>query len=413
MGERLLTVRWLLWCMIPSIALAYDIPVTHFTPVPLRITLDSLPQPHATESLAKSPKITARPARPLLHVPPGFRVSVYAEGLDHPRWLALSPEGDVLVTETPKNRIRRLHDNHGQLVITDFAIEKNGLNKPFGMAFSQSYFFLGNTDSVLRFPYKKGQMQLAGKGEKIATLPTGGHWTRNVILSPDGAWLYVAVGSASNNSEEQSPRASILRMRIDGSESSVFASGLRNPIGLAFHPVTQQLYATVNERDGLGDDLVPDYFTEVKQGGFYGWPYAYLSPKYLDPELVKNGRSLAPELAGRTITPDVLFAAHSAVMATVFSSGTSLPKHYQNGAFVAMRGSWNRSAGTGYKIVFVPFSGNQPAGYYEDFLTGFLLKPDIPETWGRPVGMVFLPDGSLLFADETGGRIFRIIADAQ
>jgi glucose/arabinose dehydrogenase len=198
-------------------------------------------------------------------------------------------------------------------------------------------------------------------------------------------------------------------MDLDGSNQQTFAWGLRNPVGLAIHPATGELYATINERDGLGDDLVPDYFTRVQQGGFYGWPYAYLTGDRLDPRQADNGRSRNPELAARTLTPDVLFQAHSAALGVQFYQGNTFPDRYRNGAFVAFRGSWNRNQGTGYKIVFVPFGAdNRPMGQYEDFVTGFLTEPSVPTTWGRPVGILALPDGSLLFTEEANGRIYRV-----
>jgi glucose/arabinose dehydrogenase len=319
------------------------------------------------------------------------------------------------VTETRQNQIRRLSDRNGDGVAEVnqvFATAENGLNIPFGMAFAGNSFFLGNTDAVLRFPYQPGQSQLTGQGEQIASLPGGGynqHWTRNVVAAPDGNKLFVSVGSQSNVTEEELPRASVQVMNLDGSGQQTFASGLRNPVGLDFHPATGELYTTVNERDGLGDDLVPDYLTRIQAGEFYGWPYAYLTSDRVDPRQVDNGRSRNPELVAKTQTPDVLFQAHSAALGLQFYDGNTFPDRYRNGAFVAFRGSWNRNQGTGYKIVFVPFgSDNRPTGVYEDFVTGFLIDASEPRTWGRPVGMLALPDGSLLFTEEANGRIYRI-----
>ncbi|MBD2597649.1 sorbosone dehydrogenase family protein [Nostoc spongiaeforme FACHB-130] len=384
-------------------------------PQPIRINLQKLPPPFATKSASKRPEIVSIPQNPVLRVPPGFQVNVFAEGLDAPRWLALTPSGDVLVTETRENRIRLLRDSNGDGVADvsqTFASADNGLNIPFGMAFAGNYFFLGNTDEVLRFPYSKGQKQLSGTGTKIADLPGGGynqHWTRNVVAAPDGKKLYVSVGSRSNVDEEELPRASVQVMNLDGSQKQTFAFGLRNPVGLDFHPVTKELYTTVNERDGIGDDLVPDYFTRIRQGEFYGWPYTYLTPNTLDPRQTANGKSKRPDLAARTRTPDVLFQAHSAALGVQFYDGKSFPEKYKNGAFVAFRGSWNRDRGTGYKVVFVPFNTQgRPQGNYEDFLTGFLLNPSTPTTWGRPVGLLVLPDGSLLVTEEANNRIYRI-----
>lgn len=390
------------------------ISTTALSPSPIRIQPANLPAPFASNSASKSPNVVSIGQNPTLRVPQGFSVNVYAENLDAPRWLALTPNGDVLVTETRQNRIRLLRDTNGDGVADvrqTFASDQNNVNMPFGMAFAGDSFFLANTDAVLRFPYTQGQ-QLTGVGKKIADLPGGGynqHWTRNVVVSPDGKKLYVSVGSQSNADEEPLPRASVQVMNLDGSNQQTFASGLRNPIGLDFHPSTNQLYTTVNERDGLGDDLVPDYLTGLKQGEFYGWPYAYLTPNKLDPRQTQNSKSKRPDLVAKTKTPDVLFQAHSAALGLQFYDGKTFPPKYRNGAFVAFRGSWNRDRATGYKVVFVPFNSNgRPLGYYEDFLTGFLLDPSVPTTWGRPVGLLVLPDGSLLLTEEANNRIYRI-----
>ncbi|MBD2005859.1 MULTISPECIES: PQQ-dependent sugar dehydrogenase [Cyanophyceae] len=384
------------------------------TPQPIRITLNNLPKPYATESASNSPNVVSVPQNPTLRVPKGFVVSVFAQGLDAPRWLTLTPNGDVLVTETRQNRIRLLRDTNGDGVADvnkTFATAQNGVNIPFGMTFAGNNFFLANTGEVRRYRYNPGQQQLNGTGQKIATLTPGGynqHWTRNVVAAPDGKKLYVSVGSRSNADEEPLPRASVQVMNLDGSNQQTFASGLRNPVGLDFHPTTGELYTTVNERDGLGDDLVPDYLTRIQQGEFYGWPYAYLAPNRLDPRQVVNGKSKRPDLVAKTKTPDVLFQAHSAALGLQFYDGKTFPEKYRNGAFVAFRGSWNRDQGTGYKVVFVPFSNGRPQSYYEDFLTGFLLNPAQATTWGRPVGLLVLPDGSLLVTEEANDRIYRI-----
>jgi glucose/arabinose dehydrogenase len=384
-------------------------------PQPIQIALEQLPQPYASDAASKPPEVVPIPSNPVLRVPQGFEVNVFADGLDRPRWLALTSNGDVLVTETRRNRILLLQDSNADGVADvrrTFANENNGLNLPFGMAFAGNSFYVGNTDAVLRFPFQNGQQQLSDRGEKITELPGQGynqHWTRNVVASPDGQRLYVSIGSRSNADEEALPRASIQVMNLDGSNRQTFASGLRNPVGLDFHPQTSALFTTVNERDQLGDDLVPDYLTQVESGEFYGWPYAYLTPDRLDPRHVKEGKSIRPDLAAKTKTPNVLFEAHSAALGLRFYNGNTFPERYRNGAFVALRGSWNRSQGTGYKIVFVPFDGSgKPQGYYEDFLTGFLLDPSVPTTWGRPVGVLVLRDGSLIFTDEANNRIYRV-----
>jgi glucose/arabinose dehydrogenase len=391
------------------------IPTQALTPQPIKIALINLPKPYATNSASKSANVVGIPQNATLNVPPGFQVNVYADNLQAPRWLALTPSGDVLVTETAANRIRLLRDTDGDGVADvnkTFATAENGVDIPFGMTFAAGSFFLGNTGAVRRFGYTNGQQQLTGTGRKIADLTPGGynqHWTRNVVASPDKTKLFVTIGSASNVDEEPLPRASIQVMNLDGSNQQTFAYGLRNPVGLDFHPTTGEPYTTVNERDGLGDDLVPDYFTRVQQGQFYGWPYAYLTPYRVDPRQTTNNRSKRPDLVAQTQTPDVLFQAHSAALGLKFYKGQTFPKQYQNGAFVAMRGSWNRNQGTGYKVVFVPFKADgRPKGYYEDFLTGFLINPSGPTTWGRPVGLLVLPDGSLLVTEEANNRIYRI-----
>ncbi len=385
------------------------------TPQPIKIELDKLPPPYASDSASKSPQVIPIPNNPQLKVPQGFQVSIFADNLDHPRWLALTPNGEVLVTETRQNRITLLKDTNNDGIADNrsiFADANNGLDIPFGMAFTENYFFLGNHNGVRRYDYQKGQAQLQGEGTLISPLPGGGyrqHWTRNVIVAPDGQKLYVSIGSRSNVDEEELPRASIQIMNLDGGEQETFASGLRNPVGLDFHPLTKELYTTVNERDGLGDDLVPDYFTRVQKREFFGWPYAYLKPQLLDPRQIRDEKSTNPQLASQTLTPDVLFQAHSAALGLQFYDGQTFPEKYHHGAFVAFRGSWNRNTGTGYKLVFIPFDENgQPKGYYEDFLTGFLVDASIPSTWGRPVGLLVLPDGSLLFTEEANGRVYRV-----
>ncbi|MGD1805555.1 PQQ-dependent sugar dehydrogenase [Dapis sp. BLCC M126] len=372
----------------------------------IRISLDSLPQPFASDSASNPADIIPVPNNPTLQVPDGFTVNVFAEDLEKPRWLAVTPTGDVLVTETPLNQIRLLRDTDGDGTADFsqiFASETNGLNQPFGMAFTEDYFYVGNTDSIVRYPYNIGDIQINGTGEKIADLPAGGHWTRNLAISENNQ-LFVSIGSLSNVSVEPLPRASVQVMNLDGSNQQTFASGLRNPVGLDFNPITGQLYTTVNERDGLGDDLVADYLTGLEQGEFYGWPYAYLSPNLEDPR--RAGEN--PNLVVQTETPDVLFQSHSAPLGLQFYDEETFPEEYQNGAFVAFRGSWNRQEPTGYKLVFVPFDENgNPTGEYRDFLTGFL---DVSEetTWGRPTGLQVLPDGSLLFTEEMNNRVYRI-----
>ncbi|MEL6494420.1 MAG: sorbosone dehydrogenase family protein [Cyanobacteria bacterium J06623_7] len=385
------------------------------TPEAIKITLADLPEPYATESVGKPPRVIPIPDNPTLNVPLGFAVNVYADDLPSVRWMTVTPDGDVLAVQSKQNIITLLQDKDGDGVAEvrqTFGDRQNNLDQPLGVTFAGDSFYVANTGEVLRFDYQPGQLQLEGTGTKITELTPGGynqHWTRNIVTAPAGDRLYVSVGSKSNVDPEELPRASVQVMDLDGSNLSTYASGLRNPVGLDFHPVTGELYTTVNERDLLGDNLVPDYFTKVKQGGFYGWPYAYLAPDLLDPRRLEGGKSEQPQLAAQTITPDVLFQAHSAALGVQFYDRQQFPEKYRNGSFVAFRGSWNRDRGTGYKIVYVPFgSDNRPLGYYEDFLTGFLVDPDIPASFARPVGLQVLPDGSLLLAEDGNSRIYRI-----
>ena len=384
------------------------------TPTPIEITLSDLPEPYATKSASNSPNVIPVPDNPVLQVPSGFVVNVFADNLPSVRWMTTTPDGDVLAVQSRQDKIALLQDEDGDGVAEVervFGDRNNNLDQPLGVTFADGSFYVANTGEVLRFDYQPG-LELNGTGTVITQLTPGGynqHWTRNIVASPDGNKLYVSVGSRSNVEPEELPRASIQVMNLDGSERSTYAYGLRNPVGLDFHPVTEELYATVNERDLLGDDLVPDYLTQVQQGGFYGWPYAYLAPDLLDPRRMQGNKSEQPELAAKTITPDVLFQAHSAALGVQFYDKQQFPEKYHNGAFVAFRGSWNRDRGTGYKIVFVPFGeDNQPLGYYEDFLTGFLTNPVAPDTFARPVGLLVMPDGSLLLAEDGNNRIYRI-----
>ena len=385
-------------------------------PTPITVTVADLPEPYATESARRGPDVVGVPADPVLRVPAGFAVQVWAEGLETPRWLALAPDGAVLLVESRENRIKRLRDTDGDGVadrVETIATRSNGLDLPLGVTFADGDLFVGNTSDVRRYPYSASG-PVRGQGRRVTDLPGRGynqHWTRNVVATPAGDSLYVTVGSESNVDPEPLPRASVFRIAPDGSGRQTVSFGLRNPVGMAFHPTTGAPYVTVNERDRLGDGLVPDYLTEIGGGRFFGWPYTYLAPDNLDPRRLAGGRSERPELAAKTVTPDVLFEAHSAALGLQFypvAGAASFPARYRGGAFVAMRGSWNKSRGTGYKVVHVPFRDGRPTGSYEDFLTGFLLDPSGPTTFGRPVGLLVLPDGSLLVTEEANGRIYRV-----
>ncbi len=389
-----------------------EVPVASLTPTPITVTLADLPAPYHTPSASRAPNVVPVPATPVLNVPEGFRVNVYAEGLTAPRWLALTPEGDVLVAESGSDRIRRLRDTDGNGaadLVTTYGVNRDGLSRPFGMVFVGGDLYVANQNGLRRYDDAARHNTLPNDGTVLATYPSSGHWTRSLAVSPDSSQLFIGIGSRSNIDIEDTPRASVQVIGLDGSGLRTWADGLRNPVGLAFHPTTGALYTVVNERDRLGDDLVPDYFTRIQEGDFFGWPYTYLAPDNLDPRRMDGDVSENPTLAAQTQTPDLLFQAHSAPLGLVFYDGTAFPEHYRGGAFAAFHGSWNRNAATGYKVVFLPFDANgQPTGSYEDFLTGFVLDDQAPTVWGRPTGLLILPDGSMLLTDDGNGRIYRI-----
>ncbi|HVQ12181.1 MAG TPA: PQQ-dependent sugar dehydrogenase, partial [Vicinamibacterales bacterium] len=292
----------------------------------------------------------------------------------------------------------------------EFAVKGPGtLAAPFGLAFHDGYLYVGNTASLVRYKYANGDLKAQGEPEKLLDLPNGGHSTRNIIFNRAGTKMYIAVGSQSNNDAgEDCRRAAILEFNPDGTGYRVYASGIRNPVGLALQPGTDIIWTAMNERDNLGDDLVPDYATSVKDGGFYGWPYSYIGENY-DPRYVGS----FPDLVKRTLVPDVLLPAHAAALGVTFYTGDQFPQRYRNGGFVALHGSWNRSVASGYKVVFFPMVNGKP-GPIEDFLTGFLASDGANNSsidqWGRPVGVVTARDGSLLVSDDTGNRIWRVAA---
>ncbi|WP_235953329.1 PQQ-dependent sugar dehydrogenase [Noviherbaspirillum galbum] len=368
----------------------------------------------------------------------GFAVTAFAKDLDHPRWVYVLPNGDVLVAETdapPKpedgkgikgaamkllmkqagsgrkpsaNRITLLRDTDGDGVADVRTVFLQGLNSPFGMALVGNDLYVANTDAIMRFPYQPGQTEIRAPGAKVADLPAGPinhHWTKNIIASRDGKTLYATVGSNSNVAEngidKEVNRAAILQVDRSSGMMRVFASGLRNPNGLAWEPVTGMLWTAVNERDELGDDLVPDYMTSVKEGAFYGWPYSYYG-QHVD-ERVKEKR---PELVARAIPPDYALGAHTASLGLAFYDGTLFPESYRGGAFVGQHGSWNRKTPSGYKVIFVPFKEGKPAGQPQDFLTGFLDSEG--KAQGRPVGVAVDKRGGLLVADDVGEAIWRV-----
>lgn len=370
----------------------------------------------------------------------GMTVNAYAQGLQHPRWLYVLPNGDVLVAETdaPKkpddskgitgwvmgivmkragsshpsaNRITLLRDKDGDGIAEIKTAFLENLNSPYGMALVGNDLYIANTDAILRFPYKKGETKITAPGIKLADLPAGTinhHWTKNIIASKDGKKLYASVGSnsniAENGMEHETDRAAILEIDRATGKSRLFASGLRNPNGMDWQPQSGKLWTVVNERDALGDNLVPDYMTYVKDGGFYGWPYSYYGQN-LEPRI--TGKDQRPDLVAEAITPDYALGAHTASLGLTFYEDTLFSEHYRNGAFIGQHGSWNRKPHSGYKVIFVPFNEKgEPDGKPEDILTGFLNKDK--DALGRPVGVTIDKKGALLVADDVGNTVWRV-----
>lgn len=377
-----------------------------------------LPAPDTTHRAEKRSKVIGWPEGKTPTAPAGFTVSKFAGDLKHPRRIYIAPNKDIFVVESDDegksaNRITMFRDSNNDGKPDMREVFMTNLNQPYGMLVLNGYFYVGNTDGVVRFPYKEGQTRITAKGEKIVELPAEGynhHWTRNLIAGPDGSKIYISVGSASNVGEygmdKEERRAAILEVNPDGSGERIYANGLRNPVGIDWAPGTETLWAAVNERDELGDELVPDYLTSVREGGFYGWPYSYFGQN-VDPR--RKGER--PDLVQKTIVPDVPLGSHTASLGLEFYNGNKFPAKYRNGAFIGQHGSWNRSEFVGYKVVFVPFQNGKPSGKYEDFLTGFIADASKSEVYGRPVGIAELPDGSLLVADDDGNTVWRVAAN--
>ena len=378
-----------------------------------------LPAPFATESVRKESKIVDWPEGMMPQAPEGFTVTKFADDLEHPRWTYVAPNNDIFVVESndagksaDKITLFRDEDQDG-VPDARYSFLKN-LNQPFGMLVLGDYFYVANVDALMRFPYETGQNAIDQQGEKILDLPAGGynhHWTRNIIASPDGNKIYITVGSSSNVGEhgmdKEVRRANILEINPDGSGEKVYAAGLRNPVGIDWNPVTGELWTAVNERDKIGNNLVPDYVTSVKEGGWYGWPYSYFGdikdPRWAeDPHLDK---------VEKAIIPDVSVGPHTASLGFTFYTHDSFPEKYKNGAFVGQHGSWNRANFSGYKVLFIPFDENGNPQQPEDFLTGFIADDDASQVYGRPVGVTPLPDGSLLVNDDDGNVIWRVAAE--
>ncbi len=395
----------------------------------------NLPAPDTTASKNNFSKVIDWPVNKTPQAPEGFVVSRFADQMKSPRNIVIAPNGDILVAlsnsersvaEQVVNKIsgKAKSEVSGKSVNTILLFRDSnqdgvpevkttfltGLNQPYGMAFVGNSFYVANTDGLWVFPYKSGDTKITGVGKKIVELPAGGynnHWTRNLLVNKNKDKIYISVGSGSNvgenGMEHEVRRAAILEVNPDGTGERIFASGLRNPVGMDWAPTTNMLWTAVNERDGLGDDLVPDYITSVKDGAFYGWPYAYFG-QHEDPRL----KGANPALVKKTIVPDVAVGSHTASLGLAFYTNNKFPLKYQGGAFIGQHGSWNRSKFSGYKVAFVPFKDGKPTGPLQDFLTGFIADGNKSEVYGRPVGVAVAPDGALLVADDVSGIIWRV-----
>lgn len=374
-----------------------------------------LPKPYATKSVVNQNKMKDWPEGTLPTAPEGFTVTKFADGFKNPRWTYIAPNGDMFVCEANTRgsagliTLLRDTDGDGKADFRETFIDE--LKQPFGMLVIGNYFYVANTDGLYKYPYKAGQTSLkASEGTKIVELPAGGynnHWTRNIITNAAKDKIYISVGSASNVAEHgmdvEIRRANILEVDLNGQNEKIYASGLRNPVGMDWNPITGELWTAVNERDELGDDLVPDYITSVKEGGFYGWPYSYFG-QLEDPRL----EGQAPELVAKSIVPDVSVGPHTASLGLTFYDADTFPAKYKNGVFVGQHGSWNRSTLSGYRVVFIPFENGKPAAQPEDFLTGFIANENKSEVYGRPVCVAVTPEGDLLVNDDAGNVIWKV-----
>lgn len=377
-----------------------------------KITAESLPKPFATKGVSNGPSIVPKPADAWPKAPAGFKVERYADGLDEPREIRRAPNGDLFVAETHSGELKIFRGITGTGKPMQTATFVTGLRQPFGIAFyppgpDPRWVYVGNTNAAIRLPYKSGDLKASGPAEVIVpNLPTGGHSTRDVVFSSDGKRMFVAVGSRSNVDDpdthpSEKLRANILEYTPEGKFVKVFASGIRNPVGLAVNPLTNELWCSVNERDMLGDNLVPDYITHVQEGGVYGWPWYYIGGNQ-DPRL----QGTRPELKGQVIVPDVLLQPHNASLQMTFYDGKQFPAEYVGDIFAAEHGSWNKAVRAGYEVVRVPLTKGRASGEYEDFLTGFVT--DKGDVWGRPVGVATASDGSLMVTDDESKSIWRV-----
>jgi glucose/arabinose dehydrogenase len=377
-----------------------------------KITVADLPRPYATKSAGNSPTIVPRPSDAWPKAPAGFKVDLYVTGLNSPREIRTAPNGDLFVAESDSGEITILRGITKDGKPGQTSTFATGLHEPFGIAFyppgkNPNFVYIGNTNSVVRFPYKNGDVKASGTPETlIKDIPTGGHSTRDLAFSQDGKKLFLAVGSRSNVDDpdthpREHHRANILEYTPDGTFVKVYGAGIRNPVGIAIQPETGELWCSVNERDALGDNLVPDYITHVQEGGFYGWPWFYMGD-HQDPR--HEGKH--PELKGKVIVPDVLLQPHNASLEMTFYEGSQFPQGYKGDVFAGEHGSWNKAERAGYEVIRVPLKNGKAKGEYEDFVTGF-VTPD-GQVWGRPVGVAVAPDGSLMVSDDGSKTIWRV-----
>ena len=376
------------------------------------ITPADLPKPGATPSSPNFPRLVPKPTDAWPQAPEGFKVELYASGLDGPRIIRTAPNGDLFVAETRLNEIKIFRGITADGKPKETSSFATGLKQPFGIAFyppgpNPQWVYIGNTDGLVRFPYKNGDLKASGPAETLVTgIPGGGHSTRDVAFSLDGKRLFYSVGSRSNVDDPDSTpaefqRANILEYTPEGKFVKVYGAGIRNPVGIAVNPITGELWCSVNERDALGDNLVPDYITHVQEGGFYGWPWYYMGSNQ-DPR--HEGKH--PELKGKVLVPDVLLQPHNASLELTFYNGSQFPAEYKGDIFASEHGSWNKSVRTGYEVIRIPLKDGHASGIYQDFLTGFVTAEG--NAWGRPVGVATAPDGSLMVTDDGYKAIWRV-----
>ena len=364
----------------------------------------NLPAPFSTKSAGNGPGKIEAPAGFLPSVPQGFHVNIFAKDFRRPRLLTVAPNGDIFLAETGAGQIIILRDPNHTGGAQQRVVFAEHLVRPFGIAFHDDYVYIGNMTSIVRFKFDPKTSERLGEAEKLMDLPAGGHDTRNLAFTRDGKHLLVGVGSGSNiNTGEPPIRAAVTICDPDGKNASQFATGLRNPVGLMLEPVTGKPWVTVNERDELGDDLPPDYFTSIQDGGFYGWPYSYIGGN-----VDSRVQPQEPDLVAKAIIPDVLLGAHVAPLQFTFYNGRQFPASYYGGAFIAEHGSWNRASRSGYLIAFVAFKNGQPSADPVPFLTGLVPDPGTELVYGRPVGVTTAPDGSLLVSDDGIGAVYRV-----